>query len=302
MQETIPGKLGALTPLLAELNDLKRIRPANVAGPLAGELFRRSWSALVAGEEPGRIARREAAAALAATRLGGIDRRVLAHGGLNGPEVLETLERSFDAVTGSLSGGLREELRRFLDDAPGPVETPPDFVELLARQPRAGATSPGKPRLVVEPPESHADHCATVAVYGVLLSEPFGADPAGPFIAGLVHHLHNAFLPDSGFAGEELLGDKLGPIVERFTAEALGQLPGEPAGRVRDALGLVGRAESPEARAFNAADVVDRVLQMQHHARAAAFTLDQALDDLDLVHEGPLKTFHEEVLQEAGLR
>ena len=34
----------------------------------------------------------------------------------------------------------------------------------------------------------------------------------------------------------------------------------------------------------------------------AAFTLDEALDDLDLVHEGPLQDFGLRVVAEAGLR
>ena len=48
--------------------------------------------------------------------------------------------------------------------------------------------------------------------------------------------------------------------------------------------------------------MIDRVLQMEYFARAAAFTLDQALDDLDLVHPGPEQEFHLEVLSGAGLR
>jgi hypothetical protein len=33
----------------------------------------------------------------------------------------------------------------------------------------------------------------------------------------------------------------------------------------------------------------------------AAFTVDQALDDLQLVHAGPLQAFHQAVLRDAGL-
>ena len=302
MQGTSSDTLAALVPLLGELNDLKRIRPFGAGDSLAGELFRLSWSGLISGEEPGHVARRVTAAALASARLGGIDRRVLERGGLEEPEALEILERSFDAVTAPLSENLRGLLREALSDESPPEDAAPPFVAASAYQPRAGATIPGRPRLVIEPPESHADHCAAVAVYGVLLSDFFGADPVEPFLAGLAHHLHNAVLPDAGFAGEELLGDKLAPVMGRLTEDALEQLPEALAGRVRAALGLVGHAGNPEARAFNAADVVDRVLQMRHHARAAAFTLDQALDEMELVHKGPLKSFHEEVLRGADLR
>jgi hypothetical protein len=47
--------------------------------------------------------------------------------------------------------------------------------------------------------------------------------------------------------------------------------------------------------------VIDRVLQVRQYARAAAFTVDQALDELELVHGGPVQAFHLAVLEEAGL-
>jgi 5'-deoxynucleotidase YfbR-like HD superfamily hydrolase len=303
-----PAKAGAtvlapLVPLLAEVGDLKRVRTADADGSLAERLFRRSWSALVAGEDPKRVARRETAAAVAAARLGGVDAGILRRCGLDAVYTLDVLERGFDAAAGALPEPLRAELRGAL----GPERTDaanalPGFVGALARQPRAGCTRPGSPRLVLEPPESHADHCAAVAVCGVLLSESFGAQPATVFVAGLAHHLHNAVLPDSGFAGEELLGERLDGILDRLNGEALATLPRNLADAVRSSLELVGHAGSSEARAFNAADVLDRVLQMRHYARMAQFTMDQALDEMDLVHEGPLKDFHERVLAEAGLR
>ena len=60
-------------------------------------------------------------------------------------------------------------------------------------------------------------------------------------------------------------------------------------------------ADNPVGRAFNAADVMDRVLQMGHYAREASFTLDQALEEMDLVHDGPVKNFHEAILLSSGL-
>ena len=70
---------------------------------------------------------------------------------------------------------------------------------------------------------------------------------------------------------------------------------------MRAALATIGDAETPEGRAFNAADVMDRVLQMHQYERVAGFTTSQALDDLQLVHAGPLQAFHHAVLAEAGL-
>ena len=301
------GTLAPIVPLLSEIGDLKRLRTADGEGSLAERSFRRSWAAVVAGETTSRVAMRETAGAVAAARLGGIDARVLRRSRLDDEQTVAILRRSFDSVSDALPGPLAASLR----DELGPREEPGDagdpsglpfFVGALARQPRAGATAPGKPRIMVEPPESHAEHCAAVAFYGVLLSGHFGAEPGEVFLAGLSHHLHNAVLPDAGFAGENLLGESLGPIFEGLNEEAILTLSEVVRDRVRGALGLVGNAQSPGARAFNAADVLDRVLQMRHHARAAAFTLDQALDDLDLVHEGSLKSFHEEVLRGAGLR
>ena len=295
--------LAPLVPLLAEVGDLKRVRTADADGSLAERLFRRSWSALVAGEDPKRVARRETAAAVAAARLGGVEAGILRRSGLDAVYALDVLERGFDAAAGALPEPLRAELRGALGaERTDPANALPDFVGALARQPRAGCTRPGSPRLVLEPPESHADHCAAVAVCGVLLSESFGAQPDAVFVAGLAHHLHNAVLPDSGFAGEELLGERLDGILDRLNGEALATLPRNLADAVRSSLDLVGHAGNPEARAFNAADVLDRVLQMRHYARMARFTMAQALDEMDLVHEGPLKDFHERVLAEAGLR
>ncbi len=47
--------------------------------------------------------------------------------------------------------------------------------------------------------------------------------------------------------------------------------------------------------------MLDRVLEMRWHAEAAAFTLDVALGEMDIVHPGPVQSFQLEVLQRAGL-
>ncbi len=177
----------------------------------------------------------------------------------------------------------------------------PAFVDALASQPRAGATAAGHPRLVLEPAESHAEHCLTVAVAGVLLAAREGADPSRVFLAGLAHHLHNAQLPDSGFAGELLLGDSLAPIMRGLFEREIATLPTAVGEAVRDALEVIVDADTPEGRAFHIADVFDRVLQVRYHDRAARFRAEQALGDMDLVHAGPLQSFHKTVLRQAGL-
>ncbi len=93
-----------------------------------------------------------------------------------------------------------------------------------------------------------------------------------------------------------LIGDALAPIVQRLFEQELATLAPGPRGQTRGALVLIADADTAEGRAFHAADVIDRVLQAHHHARAAAFTAAQALDDLQLVHEGPLRPFQARVL------
>jgi hypothetical protein len=135
----------------------------------------------------------------------------------------------------------------------------------------------------------------------VLLSPLYDAAPEDGFLLGMAHHLHNVVLPDAGFAGEELLGDELQPVVERLTAEVMAGLPSALAERIARLRPLLTGTAAPAARAFHAADVIDRVLQVRQYARAAAFTVGQALDELELVHGGPVQAFHLAVLEEAGL-
>ncbi len=292
------GGLQAFTPLAAELGDLKRIRDASSPDSLAVRAFRLAWGRLCAGEDARAVALSVTADTVAAMRLGGLDRIALAVVGVADPAAV--LARSFDEVAHPIAQPLRATLRGALGQAAETAPVPP-FVEALVRQPRAGATCPGKPRLVLEPPENHGDHCLVVAVLGVLLSPLYGADPATAFVAGLAHHLHNAELPDSGFAGEMLLGHELEPVMRRLFDRALADLPAPLAFTCRTALATIGDAETPDGRAFHAADVMDRVLQMRHYEDVARFTTGQALDDLHLVHAGPVQAFHQAVLREAGL-
>ena len=291
--------LGRLAELAAELGDLKRLRDASSSDSLAVRAFRGAWSRLVRGADPEAVALSVTADALAAIRLGGIDAGVLRDLGV--PDGLAVLRRSFAEVRGSVSHSLAERLLPALGhmQAGGRV---PDFVEALIRQPRAGATCPGRRRAVLEPPENHGDHCLVVAVLGVAFSAEYDADPATVFLAGLAHHLHNAALPDSGFAGEVLLGDELTPLMQRLFDRALGTLAPDLADTVRAALTTIADAETAEGRAFHAADVIDRVQQMRHYERVAHFTASHALDDLELVHASPVQAFHQTVLSEAHLR
>jgi 5'-deoxynucleotidase YfbR-like HD superfamily hydrolase len=325
VSSTTAPSLRDLTGVLGEVVDTKRIHVAGAVGSLASRRFLGAWAALCAGEPLRRVAITEAAAALCAARLGGIDARVLTEAGLtpgggqttsrgqSPSAVVDVLGRAYDEVAGAVASPLREELRAAaVAPAPGAPPVPPlagesdagvpHWIAALAQQPRAGATRPGHPRLMLHPAESHAEHCWVVAAGAVLAAGHHGAEPELPFLCGLAHHAHNAVLPDAGFAGEALLGDELEPLITRLTERALDELPRPLADRTREALALRASASTPEARAFHTADVLDRVLEMRHHERQAAFTVEQALDDLDLVHAGPLQAFGLRVVEEAGLR
>ena len=293
--------VSALLPLYRELNDLKRVRVASRSGSIAERLFLRSWARLAGGEDLRSVALSETALAVAAARLAGIDAAVLADGGLSPSERLDVLRAGLNAA-GPPDPAQRETLRQSLtaDVQPDP-EAGPAFARLLAAQPRAGATRPGFRRVMLEPAENHADHCSIVAVQAVLAAPLYGADAAQVFLTGLSHHLHNARLPDAGDAGDALLGDRLKPLMEAFRAQAIAELPEALQGPVRASLDSVFRSDTPDSQAFQTADVLDRVLEMEWHANSAAFTLSVALDDMDIVHPGPVQAFQLKIMRETGL-
>lgn len=299
------GELAALCPLLGRLNDLKRIHL--LGRSLTSRGFQRAWVDLVNGVSAADVARRETAAALAAVELCGITPESLKRAGMPADRIAETFARGVDKAGAALSEAIRADLRgRPLDAWAEPDHRKdlqsPCFVSELLSQPRAGATHPTKPRLILEPAESHADHCYMVAVIGFLLAANSGSDPVVPFVAGLAHHLHNAVLADSGFAGEALLAADWSRMVEKLTADALGELPATLAKTVRGALHeCLPSPETPAGRAFHAADVIDRVLEVVHYDRVSRFQLDTALVELELVHPGPFKLFQDRILAEVGL-
>jgi len=292
----------ALRPLLIELNDLKRVRSAGRDGSIATRLFREAWGRLLAGEPAQHVMLHVTATALSAARLGDLDRATLRLVGLSEAEASETLVRAFDVVAQHIATPLRDSLRvtlsRPLNDSPA---APPQFVAALEAQPRAGVTCPGSPRIVLEPPESHAEHCLMVAVYGALLAPAYGADPATAFLAGLSHHFHNVDMPDSGFTGEMLLAEHLTPVIYRCTRRILDELDPPLRAQVERARLVLADTGTPEGEAFHAADVIDRVLQIAQHLRAASLTMDVVLGDMHLVHDGPVKPFHDRVLMEMAL-
>ena len=285
--------------LFGELGDLKRIRSAGHHGSIATRLFRAAWAELAGGAPVAEVARRITAQALAAARLADLDRALLVEAGIPAADIAAILCRAVQDVSASVPEPLRSALVSAVAvPAPGRPGALPRFVARLEDQPRAGVTCPGRPRIVLEPAENHAEHCLVVAVYGVLLARRYGADPAIVFLAALAHHFHNAGMPDAGFTGEMLLGDHLGAVMQHFVDEALGSLEPPLRRRVMEARTCLADAATPEGRAFHAADVIDRVLEIAQHLRAASLTMDVVTGDMALVHDGPVKAFHEAVLAE----
>ena len=302
MHRSNPDGSDGLGGLLGEIGDLKRIRSAGRLGSIATRLFRLAWAELTGGAAAADVAHRVTAQALAAARLGDLDRSLLVKAGLPTAEVDAVLRRAVEEITVRIE----EPLRSTLMDAialPPPVRGGPEppFVTRLEDQPRAGVTCPGRPRIVLQPAENHAEHCLVVAVYGVLLSPRYGADAAVVFLAALAHHLHNAGMPDAGFTGETLLGDRLEAVMQHFTGDALASLGPDLRRRVVEARACLIDAETSEGRAFHAADVVDRVLEIAQHLRSASLTMEVVLGDMALVHDGPVKPFHDRVLAEMRL-
>lgn len=294
--------IAALVPLFREIGNLKRIRAANLDESFAANLFASAWSEIGGGSEPRTVAVKTASDAVIGANLGAIDRKVLREAELTNREIETILRRAFDSAAAPINANLQNELRECIaaknDFA---AEKTPRFVELLINQPRSGATKVGAPKLIFDAPENHAAHSIIVGVYAVLLAPEFSADIETVFFAALAHHFHNAYLPDSGFAGEESLGEFLPKIFAAFRRKCLAEIPEHLHEKIWAALKIIETADAPEAQAFHAADVIDRVLQMRHHAEANEFTLKYALEDAELVHVGAVQNFHYEVLRSARL-
>ncbi len=331
----VGAHLAALVPLARECNTLKRVHVAGRAGSWAARAFARAWGALAAGEAPDEVMQAELGAAVIATRLGAIDAEFLRAERVPTRQAEDVLRRGWDAATGTLqraaddpdaaelwpspyealltTAALADGIPDEAHIAPGLLDyaervehaAAPAFVARLAEQPRAGPTRPETPRLMLVPMETHAEHCWAVAVTGALVASAYEADAARVFVAGLAHHLANAWLPDAGDAADVALGDALAGLVAPLRERALAQLSPELRDVVEDALEIPPSTHGAEAHAFHAADALDRVLEMEWFARVARFSLDTALgegpDAFNILHPGPNQHVERTALRAAGL-
>ena len=90
-------------------------------------------------------------------------------------------------------------------------------------------------------------------------------------------------------------------MIVLLTDEIIATLPDHLARACREARRILPDAETPEAKAFHSADVIDRVLQMDQYARVAGFELRHAVEEMELVHAGPLQDFQTGLLLTVGL-
>ena len=292
----------ALGPL-REFNDLKRLYAYNLGcSSFATWIFNRACEPITSGQPL--LADRWCAATVAAARLGAITPHVLKDVGLDEAERFEVYKKSIlvhQTFPTDLLNSLINACEELDADSIEKVPTSALWVERLVAAPRAGATCPGKPRIALEPPEIHSDHCAMVAVYGYLLADIFGADREDAWLIGLCHHFHNAYLPDSGFTGEIMLGAHLARVIDTLRTRVICELPECYRTRVTRLFEEIDGVTTPLAKTFHAADTIDRIVQMEHYERTAQFKVRHALVDLNLVHEGAAQAFQHALLKSTGL-
>ena len=142
---------------------------------------------------------------------------------------------------------------------------------------------------------------STLVIGTTIAPESAEAGCGAATITSSASTLHNAAMPDSGFTGEVLLGDRLEHACATAATRALDELTIGLRDEVVAARAILADASTPEGCAFHAADVIDRVLQLAQHLRPASVTMHDLLVDWALVHDGPVKPFHDGVLAEMGL-
>ncbi len=249
-----------LRPLLSELGDLKRIRSAGREGSIAERGCSPGLGGLLRGDAAERVMRRTVAARwrrrVSATSIARLSRR-LGFDEATARGVLRAASRPWRA-TSIRTGDACVRCRAGPDGAPARRRR-----ARLRRRPRAPAARrrhlPGQAA-----PRAGAAGEPRRALLGRrrlrrAAQSPLRRRSRPVFLAALAHHLHNAAMPDSGFTGEMLLGEHLDAVIAQANALALAQLPAALRATVEAARRILPDAETPEGRAFHAADVIDRV-------------------------------------------
>ncbi len=281
----LPPDADALTPLLADLSALKRLRGA-AGESFAAYRFRAAWAALADGVAPAEVAATELVVAAAQLSFGTVDAAAMAEAGVAAAERVAIHREAAERALGPLEPPLRDALDRVAeaaDEGTGPHV--PRFADRLAAAPTA-PVRPLPPVLVTEfddfdapsevppvPDETVGEHSWFVAVAAGLLARARGDDIAAPVLLALAHHTE---------------------------ADDLDELDAALGEGCRDLLADPG-PDTAAGAAFAAAHIVDRVLQQRHYANDAGLSLLDAAAVSDLVGHGPLAAFEAAVLRHMGL-
>ncbi|WP_108663327.1 hypothetical protein [Acuticoccus kandeliae] len=314
-----------LAPLFSEVAELKRVGSELWEGrSLADARFRRAWAALVAGATPERVAYTEIAVAGAHVSFGTVDGTTLTRAGVSTDDRRTIYHRAAARALGPLEPPFDDAIESLADGFTRPVPVPP-FVTRLSEQQRAGAPKPihrAAPRApsyedglddvfaeyeaenarfdpmedLVDPlqaEERQSEHCWTVAVIAGMIQRWRG-EPVWPAVLlGLVHHAEHAYLPTEG---PEYVHEYSEALRAASLEKALSECPRDLAETCRTLLAARQETTTTLGSAFNAANVVDRVLQQRHYANLAGLSLSDTADGHDVVRPGPLESFHLYVL------
>ncbi|UOM35179.1 hypothetical protein [Acuticoccus sp. I52.16.1] len=284
----------SVAPALAEIAALKRVPGlADAHRSLADEGFRRAWTALLDGEAPETVALAEVAFAAVQIAIAPVDASQLRFAGVE-PEDRRTVYANAAArMMGDLPEPVADRLAEIVEGT-APTGEGPQFVELLATQPRAGALREGAARLIMPPEEMQSEHGWCVGVIGGLLQRQRGEPAAGAFLLGLAHHLGDAYTMTSA---TDLSAAQLQQARARSERRALEQCAGDLAEALEAGLAAREDVAAPSVGAFVAADLIDRVLQQRHYANLAGFSLSDAMDAREFAAHGPLYDFQLDVLR-----
>ncbi|MCF3936493.1 hypothetical protein L1787_24180 [Acuticoccus sp. M5D2P5] len=315
-----------LAPFFAEVAELKRVGSDLWEGrSLADARFRRAWAALVAGASPQRVAFTELAVAGAHVSFGNVDGTTLTEAGVSAEDRRVIYHRAAERALGPLEPPFDDAIESLADGFTAPVPVP-EFVTRLSSQQRVGPPKPVKrpppPPRAFDPEVDGLfdDHVGEAPAFDAMedLADPFEAEerqsehswttaviagiiqrwrnePIWPAVLlGLVHHAEHAFLPEEGPENVHEYGEaERNASLER----ALAECPPELAATCRTLLAERQDTTTTLGSAFNAANVVDRILQQRHYANVAGLSLSDAVDGHDVVRPGPLEAFHLHVLE-----
>ncbi len=296
--------------LFAELQDLKRLRPAGVRHSLADELFVSAWRAVLSGADWSVTADRTAARAVLYVLFPGVDARFF-RAGMEASAIREVCRAAFtrtaakrldDATLDRLHPALEVVIEELAETRVSSISAPtelPDCLERLRQTPGPEPPTPNTRAWCSCPPRATPTTACSPPMYAALTAARYGPTRAG------LRRL--APPPPQRLPARLRLGWRTGPrthlarVIGNCRATALEEFPTDLSAQLADVLRHHESLATPEGYAISAGDVIDRVLDVKWRVRAAAVTETQVLGDRDLVHPGPLKDFQTALLAKSEL-